>query len=132
MNSTGNTVDNITSMGDVNLTNTTYTVYLVQRENQSSHPEGGSVIFVKTEKDAGDIQASKGADDDIPYYRMAIRVDEIGESLMSIGTILARDYPGSWDEALKQLAAFDFSTKGLSVESAGQSRTQERRAFEGV
>ncbi|KAJ5155092.1 uncharacterized protein N7500_010531 [Penicillium coprophilum] len=105
MNSTGNTVDNITSsMDNVYLTDATYTVYLVKRENQSSHPEGDLAIFVKTEIDAGDIQAFKAADDHIQYYRVAIRVDEIGESLMSIGTTLARDYPGSWDEALKQLS----------------------------
>ncbi|KAJ5519562.1 hypothetical protein N7463_000015 [Penicillium fimorum] len=93
MDSIGNTVENITSsMDNITLTNTTYTVYLVKI--QSSHPE-----------DAGDIHfiAPNRIGDHLHYYRMAIQAHETGEIPMPIGTTIAQNYPGSWDEALKQL-----------------------------
>ncbi|KAJ5360953.1 hypothetical protein N7517_010144 [Penicillium concentricum] len=104
MDSTGNTVENITSsMDNVALADTTYTVYLVKI--QSSHPEGGLAILVKINKDVGDIHfiAPNSDGDDLHYHRVSIQPHEIGEIPMPIGTTLAKDYPSSWDEALKQL-----------------------------
>ncbi|KAJ5815838.1 hypothetical protein N7447_008071 [Penicillium robsamsonii] len=104
MDSIGNTVENITSsMDKIALTNTTYTVYLVKI--QPTHPEGGLAILVKANKDAGDIHfiAPNRVGDHLHYHRVAIQPHEIGRIPMPIGTTIAQNYPGSWDESLKQL-----------------------------
>ncbi|KAJ5211353.1 hypothetical protein N7491_011173 [Penicillium cf. griseofulvum] len=97
MNITMNTGEITTSMGKLALTNTKYPVYLVKREI-TSHPEGGSAIFVRTSESAGNIHfiESEGA------RHVAVQAHEIGEILMPIGTTFAQEYHG-WDEVLVQL-----------------------------
>ncbi|KAJ6144023.1 hypothetical protein N7471_003476 [Penicillium samsonianum] len=94
-------------------------VYIVKYNFDSSPPEGDSAIFVKTNEDAGYIHfiTSKDAGAHLYYDREIIRaheVMEIGESLMLIGTTLTKNYPGSWDEALRTTPATSLALSGTT------------------
>lgn len=138
MNSTSNTTENITNtMVNVTLTEPQrHKVYIVKYNFDSSPPEGDSAIFVKTNEDVGHIHfiASNVAGSHLYYDRatiMAHEAKETGESLMLIGTTLTKNYPGSWDEALRVVEENQhYTTTSLALSGsiqAGMRRSKVSR-----
>ncbi|KAI1836413.1 hypothetical protein DTO013E5_3800 [Penicillium roqueforti] len=108
-------------------------VYIVKYNFASSPPEGDSAIFVKTNEEVGHIHfiASKDAGAHLYHDRVSVRaheVTEIGESLMLIGTTLTKNYPGSWDEALRVIEENQqYVTPATSLALSGSAQARMRR-----
>ena len=135
MNNTSNTTEDIIdTMVNVTLTEPQrYKVYIVKYSFASSPPEGDSAIFVKTNEEDGNIHfiASKDAGAHMYYDRVSVRANEVterGDSLMLIGTTLTKNYPGSWDKALRVVEENQqYATPVASMPLPGSSQARMRR-----